>query len=42
MTSEERESIIAQLAFVTGRNASAFEKLTDEQLAEKLKETYRE
>lgn len=40
MTYEERESIIAQLAFVTGRNVSAFENLTDEQLIAEMKRRY--
>jgi len=40
MTSEERDSIIAQLTFVDGVNKSVFEKLTDEELAEEMKGRY--
>ena len=42
MTKEERESIVAQLAFVSGRNKSVYEKLTDEQLIAKLEDTYKD
>lgn len=42
MTSEERESIITQLAFVEGVNVSVYEKYTDQQLQERMEHLYGE
>jgi hypothetical protein len=41
MTSEERNSIIAQLALVEGVNKLVFEKYTNDQLMEKMKLFYK-
>ena len=40
MTSEERDSIIAQLALVEGVNESVFEKYTNEQLKKRMEVLY--
>lgn len=40
MSSEERESIINQLAIAEGVNISVFENYTDEQLIERMKFLY--
>jgi hypothetical protein len=40
MTKEERQSIIAQLSFVTHYAESYFEKMTDEQLLEEMRRYY--
>lgn len=42
MTKEERDSIIAQLAFAEGVNESVFEKYTDEQLQQRMHFIYGE
>lgn len=42
MTTEERESIITQLALVEGVNRSVFEKYTDEQLLLEMQQVYGE
>lgn len=37
---KERESVIQELALVTGYNTSVFEKLTDEELEKEMKRVY--
>ena len=36
----DRESLIEQLALVTGYNKSAYEKMTDEELKQEMKRLY--
>ena len=36
----DRESLIEQLALVTGYNKSAYEKMTDEELKKEMKRLY--
>lgn len=40
MDIKEKESIIEQLALISGYNRSVFEKLTDEQLKKELEQYY--
>lgn len=42
MTKEERETIIAQLAFAEGVNESVYKNYSDEQLQDRLKQLFGE